>query len=77
MLLVSSMFPPRFAVLLSRLHSATLRLRLDLHLLQVFVGGVLVAVVLHLAEVALLRCQHGVDLRDRHRAVDLNRRRRR
>lgn len=38
------------------------RLWLDLHLLQVFVGGVFVAVVLHLVEVPLLWRQHGVDL---------------
>lgn len=56
MLLVSSMFPL----------SALWRLWLDLHLLQVFVGGVFVAVVLHLAEVALLWRQHGVDLREKH-----------
>lgn len=47
-----------------RLHSAPCRLWLDLHLLQVFVGGVFVAVVLHLAEVAFLWCQHGVNLYD-------------
>lgn len=58
--------------LLSRLRSAPCRLWLDLHLLQIFVGGVFVAVVLHLAEVAFLWCQHGVDLRDRHVMINLN-----
>lgn len=47
------------------------RHRLDLHLLQVFVGGVFVAMVLHLAEMAFLRRQHGVNLGGRH-STDLN-----
>lgn len=42
--------------------AASCRRHLDLHLLQVLVGGVFVAVVLHLAEVAFLRRQHGVNL---------------
>lgn len=42
--------------------AAPCRRHLDLHLLQVFVGGVFVAVVLHLAEMAFLRRQHGVNL---------------
>lgn len=37
-----------------RLHSALCGFWLDLHLLQVFVGGVFIAVVLHFAEVAFL-----------------------
>ena len=53
MLLVSSML---------RLHFAPRWWELDLHLLQVFVGGVLVAMVLHLAEVALFGGQHWVNL---------------
>lgn len=35
---------------------------LDLHLLQVFVGGVFVSMILHLAQVAFLWCQHRVHL---------------
>lgn len=38
---------------------------LDLHLLQVFVGGVFIAVVLHLVEVAFLWGQHWVHLQER------------
>lgn len=65
MLLVSStVCSPRLPSSV-RLHSTTCSLRLDLHLLQVFVGGVLVAVVLHLVEVAFLWCQHGVNLEER------------
>lgn len=60
-LLVSSMFPAGFLS-----STASFQLRLDLHLLQVFVGGVLVAVVLHLAQVSALWGQHGVHLRDGH-----------
>lgn len=46
--------------------AAPCRRHLDLHLLQVFVGGVFVAVVLHLAEMAFLGRQHGVNLGVRH-----------
>lgn len=49
---------PQVAVL----HCTPFRLWLDLHLLQVFVGGVFIAMVLHLAKVTFLWCQHGVDL---------------
>lgn len=63
------MFPHGCCPLVSQLSCALSRLWLDLHLLQIFVGGVFVAVVLHFAEVTLLWCQHGVNLRDdRHRA---------
>lgn len=51
--------------------AAHCRHHLDLHLLQVFVGGVFVAMVLHLAEMAFLRRQHGVDLGVK-RSTDLN-----
>lgn len=58
LLLVSSMLAPPLCLVPQPI--------LDLHLFQVFVGGVLVTVVLHLAEVALLWGQHGVNL---HNAV--------
>lgn len=51
--------------------AAPCRRHLDLHLLQVFVGGVFVAMVLHLAEMAFLGWQHGVNLGVRH-STDLN-----
>lgn len=70
MLLVSSMSPLRCHSV--RLNSATSRLCLDLHLLQVFVGGVFIAVVLHLAKVPFLWCQHGVNLWDRRTAFTLD-----
>lgn len=46
----------------SWLHSAICLLGLDVPLLQIFVGGVLVAMVLHLGQVTLFRGQHGVNL---------------
>lgn len=39
---------------------------LYLHLLQVFVSGVLIAMVLHLAQMPLLRGEHRVDLWKKH-----------
>lgn len=51
--------------------AAPCRHYLDLHLLQVFVGGVFIAMVLHLAEMAFLWRQHGVNLGVRH-STDLS-----
>lgn len=63
MLLVSSFSSHFLRLAPRRLQPPSIcRLWLDLHLLQVFVGGVFVAVVLHLVEVPLFGRQHGVDL---------------
>lgn len=55
-LLVSSMFTNLWP------HITPWWSRLDMHLLQVFVGGVFIAMVLHLAQVTLLRTQHRINL---------------
>lgn len=43
----------------------------SVHLLKEFVGGVLVAMVLHFVELPLLRGQHGVDLLRKRRELEL------